>query len=267
MEQSQTKITEVLTKRDLIKGLKELGVKEGMVVEVHCAMHTFGYVIGGSQTVVDALLETVGYSGTVVMTIQDGDNTEPSFWIDPPASRNLWQTIRDNMPAFKPDESQFRAMGLVAENLNRRPGAYRSNHPCCSFVAYGKYAKLITHQHELNFGLGEKSPLAALYQLPSSVLLLGVGYDNCTAMHLGEYRSNARPIELQGGAIEENGYRKWVSYLELHLNSDEFTEIGKRMEDFVEVKKGRIGKCNAKLFSLIDAVDFTAEYLKQKYVE
>ena len=86
-------------------------------------------------------------------------------------------------------------------------------------------------------------------------------------MHLGEYRSNARPVELQGGAIEENGYRKWVSYLELRLNSDEFTEIGKHMEDFVEVKKGRIGNSEARLFALIEAVDFTADYLKQKYVD
>ena len=114
MEQSQTKITEALTKRDLIRQLKELGVREGMVLEVHCAMHTFGYVIGGAQTVVDALIETVGYGGTIVMTIQAGDNTEPSFWIAPPISRNLWQPVRDSLPAFKPDESQFRLMGAVA---------------------------------------------------------------------------------------------------------------------------------------------------------
>ena len=199
------------------------------------------------------------------MPIECGDNTEHSFWVAPPIERSLWQTVRDNMPAFKADASEFRSMGVVPSNLNRRPGAYRSYHPNCSFVAYGKYAKLITHQHELNFALGEKSPLAALYQLPSYVLLLGVDYDNCTAMHLGECRSNVREIILQGGAIEENGYRKWVRYLDFAMDSDEFLAIGEKMEKKIKVNKGKIGNSECKLFSLIEAVDFTADYLSKKY--
>ena len=258
-------LKKVLTKDDLVRGLRKLGVTDEMIIEVHCAMHAFGYVIGGAQTVVDALLEAVGPDGTVVMTIQASDNTEPSFWIAPPISRSLWKTVRETTPPYKPDETEFRMMGSVVRNFNRRKGVLRSSHPCCAFAAYGKYAEIITKEHEMNFPLGDKSPLGVMYMLPTYILLLGVGYDNCTGMHLGETRSNVRRIFLQGSAIEENGRRKWIKYIDYALNSDEFVEIGQKMEKRISVRKGKIGNAECRLFSFKEAVDFTDEYLKEKY--
>lgn len=258
-------VREVVTKTDIVNGLRQLGVLEGMVLEVHASMRSLGYVIGGAQTVVDALIDAVGFDGTVVMPIQASENTEPSFWENPPVDRSLWKKVRESMPAFKPDESDISNMGAIAENLNRRPGAYRSYHPSCAFVTYGKYGKLITQKQSLDYALSEESPLGQMYQLPSYVLLMGVDFDRCTAMHLGEYRSNARQVILQGGAIEENGYRKWVKYLDLALDSDEFVEIGRKMELNNMVKEGKVGHSDCKLFRLAEAVDFTSEYLERKY--
>ena len=42
--------------------------------------------------------------------------------------------------------------------------------------------------HRLESHLGEYSPLAKLYRMEASVLLLGVGYQVCSAFHLAEYR-------------------------------------------------------------------------------
>ena len=221
-------LTQAISKNELVNDLKLMGIQEGMVLEVHSSMKKIGYVIGGAQSVVDALLDCIGYDGTLIMATQDSQNTEPSYWQNPPIERRLWSKVRENMPGFDPDASEIHEMGDVANNLNRRQGAYRSYHPNCGFVAYGKYARLITNNQSLNFPLGEQSPLAAMYQLPTYVLLIGVGYDNCTSMHLGEYRSDARRVLIQGGAIEENGYRKWVKYLDLDLNSDEFAQVGKK---------------------------------------
>jgi aminoglycoside 3-N-acetyltransferase len=258
-------IASALSKDDLVAGLRRIGVTEGMILEVHCALHTFGYVIGGAQTMVDALIEAVGFEGTLVVPLQAVSDSEPAFWVNPPLQRRLWSKVRENIPAFDPDETGFSEMGEVAENLNRRPGAYRSYHPSCAFAAYGRYGKVITRGQSLDFALGEQSPLGVMYQLPSYVLLLGVEYDNCTAMHLGEYRSQVRPVILQGGAVEENGYRKWVKYLDEDIDSDEFPEIGKAMEKQGMVTIGRIGGATVKFFPLPQAVDFTADYLKRKY--
>ena len=258
-------IEKALSEEELVQQLKALGIREGMVLEVHSSLKAIGYVIGGAQSVVNALQQAVGYDGTLVMPIQSRENTEPSYWIDPPASRDLWEKIRNTTPGFNADASEFPLMGAVGQNLNRRPGAYQSYHPNCAFVTYGKYGKLIAHQHDLDFALGEQSPLGAMYLLPSYILLIGVGYDCCTGMHLGEYRSNVRDIIVQGGAIEENGYRKWVRYLDLDLDSDEFPEIGKAMEEKGMVTTGTLGNSSCRLMKFAEAVDFTCEYLRKKH--
>ena len=257
-------ITQAYDKNELVSQLRELGVREGMVLEVHSSLSSIGYVIGGSQTVVDALQEAVGFDGTLVMAIQNCNNTEPANWINPPADRKLWEKIRTQTPAYKPDESDFPYMSQIAQNLNRRAGAYRSYHPSCGFVTYGKYGKLIAHEQSLDYPLGEDSPLGAMYQLPSYILLIGVGYDKATGMHLGEYRSNTRSIILNGGAIEQNGYRRWVEYYDLELDSEDFPEIGQLMEQQGMVKTGALGESECRLFRFADAVDFTANYLQKK---
>src|SRR5690349_7103098 len=58
-----------------------------------------------------------------------------------------------------------------------------------SFAAWGRHALPITANHALDYGLGEHSPLARLYDLDGSVLLLGVGYERRTSLHLAEYRA------------------------------------------------------------------------------
>ena len=56
-----------VTKEDIKKGLKRLGLKRGDIVGVHSSLSSFGYVEGGADAVIDALLETVGEEGTIMM--------------------------------------------------------------------------------------------------------------------------------------------------------------------------------------------------------
>ncbi|MBA7555354.1 hypothetical protein ES705_48015 [subsurface metagenome] len=46
--------------RELVNGVKELGLEKGDVVLVHSSFKSFGGVEGGPQTVIDALLEVLG---------------------------------------------------------------------------------------------------------------------------------------------------------------------------------------------------------------
>ena len=56
-----------VTKEDIVAGLKELGLKKGDYIGVHSSLGAFGYVEGGADAVVDALLVTVGAEGNVVV--------------------------------------------------------------------------------------------------------------------------------------------------------------------------------------------------------
>lgn len=259
-------VTSIITKKEIMTKLLELGVKPGMILEVHSSLSSFGFVCGGAQTVVDALIDVVGYSGTILMPLQCGDNTEPTFWVKPPLENGLAQIIRDNMPAFHKKEMDTRKMGAVVDNLRRRDGSVVSNHPNSAYVAWGKYAKLLCNRHSLHFSLSEESPTARLYELKGSVLLLGVGMDNCTALHLAEYRSDCRPIALQGAAVELEGRRIWKKYLDLDLNGDEFIPIEKKLLEKEALHSIKIGNCDAKLFRADVAIDETVRYLERKGV-
>ena len=57
----------VVTKEMLIQGLKELGLKEGMKLMVHSSLKSFGTVEGGPDSVIDAIIETIGTNGTLLM--------------------------------------------------------------------------------------------------------------------------------------------------------------------------------------------------------
>ena len=54
-------------KQQIEAGLAEVGLAAGDVVLVHSSLSALGYVEGGPDTVVDALLASVGPTGTVVV--------------------------------------------------------------------------------------------------------------------------------------------------------------------------------------------------------
>ncbi len=263
MDMQQNNLLEkILTKEDLVKHFKMMGIEKGMTIEVHSSLKSFGYVCGGAQAVVDALLEVVSYEGTVLMPMQTGDNSEPSYWQNPPIAHELQKEVRLHMPPYHKKESELRKMGAIANNFRRRDGVVYSNHPTVALAAWGKYAKLLCNRQSLHFGLGEESPLARLYELKGYVLLLGVDYDNCTALHLAEYRSDIRPIILQGAAVELNGARVWKKYLDIELDSTSFVDIGNKLEQNNLVSILKIGEAQCKFFKMNTAVDYAVDYFE-----
>ncbi len=62
---------------DIKIALKEVGVKKGQAVMVHTSLSSLGYVCGGAQSVIEALLESVGEEGTIMMPTQSWKNLDP----------------------------------------------------------------------------------------------------------------------------------------------------------------------------------------------
>ena len=146
MKKQNDLIETVITKESLQEARASVGVCKNMILEAHVSLSSLGYVAGGARTVVDAIMDLITDGGTLLIPTQTTGNTDPSEWVDPPALPSLWQTIRESMPAYDPENSDLSDMGAAAENFRHRRGVICSNHPSVSFSAWGRYAKLLCNR-------------------------------------------------------------------------------------------------------------------------
>ncbi len=253
---------ELRTRSSLAEDFKEIGVLAGTTLLVHSSMRSIGWVAGGPVAVIQALLDVLGDQGTLVMPAHTSDNTDPAEWQHPPVPLAWQQVIRDSAPGFDPRISPTRGMGAIPELFRTWPGAIRSNHPVTSFSALGPNAREITANHELDRSLGEGSPLARLYDLGAFVLLLGVGYDRNTSFHLAEYRMGKAESVSYGTAVIRDGERAWVTFADIDLDSDPFSEIGSAFDATGLVTIGKIGSAESRLYAQPAGVDFAVKWMQ-----
>lgn len=60
----------VILKEEIVQKLREVGLEKSDAVMVHTSLKRMGYICGGAQTVIEALMEVVGENGTIMMPIQ-----------------------------------------------------------------------------------------------------------------------------------------------------------------------------------------------------
>ncbi len=258
------KTPEPLTRESLAQDLRQLGVQSAMTLLVHSSLRRLGWVCGGPVAVVQALMDVVTQNGTLVMPAHTGNYSDPAAWQHPPVPQPWWQTIYEAMPAFDPQVTPTYLMGAIAETFRTSADVYRSNHPQVSFTAWGRNAQLITAHHTLEYGLGEGSPLARIYDLDGWVLLLGVGYDRNTSFHLAEYRSPGAEPAMLGAPIIENGQRVWKRFRDIEIDADVFPALGAEMERTDLVTIGSVGLAECRLFPQRLAVDFAVQWYNRR---
>jgi aminoglycoside 3-N-acetyltransferase len=255
----------IVLKQDILAALKKVGVRKGQTIMVHTSLSSLGFVCGGAQVVIEALLESVGADGTIVMPSQSWKNLDPTagvHWEEPEA---WWQMIRDNWPAYNRDITPTNTMGAVAEMFRKWPGTFRSDHPARSVTANGKYAQYLTSDHDLSDIFGEGSPIGKLYELDGYVLLIGVGYDKNTSLHLADVRADypGKHDCLEYSAIMENGERVWKGYRTLFVDGEDFDQIGAAFEKECSVQKVALGNGIITLMKQRELVDFAVNWIER----
>jgi len=251
------------TPRTLTQDLRSLGVADGMTLLVHTSMSALGWVAGGSQAVIEALIAAVGDDGTLVMPAHSTGLSEPSQWRNPPVPESWWPIIRDETPAFDADLTPTRMMGVIAEGFRTYPEVRRSSHPQVSFAARGPNAGIVVADHSFDRPLGDRSPLGRLYDLDGYILLLGVGHVNNTALHLAEYRADYPGKEwvTQGAPVKIDGERRWVTFEDLEGDSDDFEAIGGAFGAAGFERRGQVGSGEGRLMNVRKLVDFAADWM------
>jgi len=253
-----------ITRQKIAADLRALGVKSGMILLVHSSLSAIGWAPGGPVAAVQALMDALTPTGTLVMPAHTGDYSDPSEWRHPPVPEDWWPIIREHTPAFDPAVTPTRGIGRIAETFRTWPDVLRSYHPHMSFAAWGRYAEQITADHSLDYGLGEGSPLARVYDLNGWVLLLGVGFANNTSFHLAEYRVPNPPLKPAGGPILEDGQRVWKVMDDIDYDDEPFAALGADFEATGGVDVGKVGLAECRLFRQLSAVDFAVTWLAEK---
>jgi aminoglycoside 3-N-acetyltransferase len=176
-----------VTGAEIRSAIRALGLA-GKPVCAHSSLRSFGRVEGGAGTVVDAFLAE---GCTLLVPTFSGAAFEA--WPDPPdvIERNGWSgpfpAERNPEDVYSPASTVIDAdMGAVPAAVLAMPGRVRGAHPLDSFTAVGPLA------HELVRGQGPGhvyAPLEALVAAGGAVVLMGLGLDRMTLIHMAERRA------------------------------------------------------------------------------
>ncbi|MDA9189646.1 AAC(3) family N-acetyltransferase [bacterium] len=236
--------------------LKELGLKAADKIIVHSSLSSIGWVSGGANALIQALMNVVKEDGLLLMPGHSSSLTEPSYWENPPIPRDWWSMIRESLPAFDTKTTPTEWVGIVPELFRSYKGVLRSYHPSNSFLAWGKQADKYVSDHSLDYSLSDSSPLGCLYENSGKILFIGCDHDKSTSIHLAESRIENFPSETQGGPILHDGGRVWKEYEDYKYDSDDFSKIGQDYESKNKIATGLVGEAKSKLFPMRDIVDF-----------
>ncbi len=253
-----------VTQQAIVAALRAAGVRDGATIIVHSSLSRVGWVVGGAQAVVLALVDAVGATGTIVMPALSSDLSEPSRWVNPPVPEAWWPVIRDERPAYDAALTPPTYIGAVVDCFRHLPGVVRSAHPADSFVAHGPLAAQIVGSHPLSPAFGDGSPLSRLYDLDARIVLFGVGHGNNTSLHLAEDRAQwaGKPTIPYGAPVMVDGRRQWVTFDDVDYDSDDFEALGAAFaaatggETRVPLGYGEITSCSMRAI-----VDFAVEWL------
>lgn len=248
----------MVTKQDFKNALFEMGVKEGDVLLTHSSFKSLGGCENGADTVVSAMIETVGESGTVVF---------------PTLCQNDWENIYINWHIDAPSD-----VGYLTNYFRMLPEARRSNQATHSVAAIGKYRDFITKTHGesgLRYGIFGDTPFSAdspwqkMYELDTKVLFIGVGIRKCTFRHLAEYIVIDDVLAMIKDKPEYHSLKAELWHYSSWANPGIWPHVSSPYIETLLAKDGKVkyGKCGDAdliLVSSRDFVDCAIKHVKER---
>lgn len=230
----------MLSRQDIVRGLRELGLVSGDRVMVHSSMAAFGPVDGGADTVIDALLEAVGPDGLVVV---------PTFGCKPPFDRR----------------SSATPLGAVPDRFWRRAEAVRSLHPTHSVAAIGKGAEDLIRDHEkAPTAYSEGTPYHTLAMQGGKVLLLGVDQDRNTTLHTAEALAEAPYLDdVEGAYTNDKGNAVTIGVRAMAGPHRDFIGLDRLFRERGIMSVGRIGGAVCRLMDGRQMVETALEAIRR----
>lgn len=235
----------------------------------HVGLSALGWVVGGAETVVRALLRALGAGGTLAAV---------ASWDDIPFRLRRWpeawrRAYIEEMPGFDPLLSQANGnYGRFPERLRTWPGATASAHPDQRVVAVGRRARWLTAGHPLDDSFGEGTPFARLVEARGQVLMLGAPLEALTLLHHAEAMARvpgkqrwtyALPFATAGGT-------EWRTLNDIDVDNGPLPYGGVRAIADAALRagvgvRGRVGAAECHLFPAAELVGFARGWLEAQF--
>ena len=177
------------------QGVRRLELS-GVPLCVHSSLRSFGFVDGGAEAIIEGLLA----EGCTLLV---PTFSSEAYEVPPPPGVGLARNGLDgNQPrrampgvqgVYTPDVNDIDSdMGAIPAAVLAMPGRVRSPHLIRSFAAIGSRARDLIPQDAPAELFG---PLMRLSQMDGSILIMGVGLDKITAIHLAEQQAGRRMFQ------------------------------------------------------------------------
>lgn len=224
---------------ELAARLRVLGVIEGGILLAHTSFRAVRPVEGGPQGLIEALRSALGPEGTLVMPSWTGNDDEPFDPASTPAATDL---------------------GIVPDLFWRQPGVRRSAHPF-AWAASGPHAERIVSGPLMLPPHAPESPIGRVHALDGQVLLLGVGHDADTTLHLAELLADVPYRVPKHCTVLRDGRPVRVDYGENDHCCARFALMDAWLRKRGLQSEGRVGHAHARLVRAQDVVTVALDHL------
>ena len=235
-----------VTKQQLISDLTRLGVCKGDHLAVVLSFKKVGYVRGGPNAFIDALIEIVGSEGTIMMNTHTPG--VPIYAID-----EKFVFDSKSTPCWT---------GVVPETLRKRKEAVRSNNPMYSVTAIGKKADYLIQDH---LNSSSYVPYSRLSRINGKYLAIGLGNKLVAIRHqaqrqAGLYQIVTRPIAIKYKDFQGKNKLFVSNWAPCTTRIEELTPI---IKNAGILKTGKIGNGQALISSAKELSEFLTNNLKK----
>lgn len=162
---------DLLSFSDIVRALREVGLKTGDIVNVHCRLFTIGRLVDTPvrdipDSYLRAIREVIGDQGTIVV---------------PTGTTSFGRVGTPFVLEESPSE-----FGVFSEHVRQSPDAVRTLHPIQSLTALGGQAQALANDHP-PWNVGHDTIWARMLQKGGKVVTLGIPPRDClTFVHQPE---------------------------------------------------------------------------------
>jgi len=197
----KTEYLKSISRKDIVRALQDCGIRKGDLLLIHSSLSVFGHIDKGAETVIDAFLEAVGSTGTVLFPTF----TYPYLYFNGEVVTGT---------RYQPFQQKNTAVwtGTIPATVLKRKEVIRSVHPTHSVAGIGPLAKACLCQHrETDPPAGSTSPFAKLLDYNGKMVWFGADLASTTFFHFLETEAHLPYLQPAVCRIlRENGFTETV---------------------------------------------------------